>query len=148
MNFLASIRIALRALRVNKLRSSLTMLGIIIGVAAVIVMIAIGAGAQAIRIAVPFTASAATVPFIPLPIACQSWPSKRATPMASTSPYCVSLQVPRRIAYVDSIDTTALSGCSSTTRASEIMKPITFRSRQGDRFETKRASRRMMLCVS
>jgi putative ABC transport system permease protein len=47
MNFLASIRIALRALRVNKLRSSLTMLGIIIGVGAVIVMIAIGAGAQA-----------------------------------------------------------------------------------------------------
>ena len=47
MNFLASIQIALRALRVNKLRSTLTMLGIIIGVAAVIVMIAIGAGAQA-----------------------------------------------------------------------------------------------------
>jgi len=47
MTWLASIRIALRALRVNKLRSTLTMLGIIIGVAAVIVMIAIGAGAQA-----------------------------------------------------------------------------------------------------
>ncbi len=47
MNWLASIRIALRALRVNKLRSTLTMLGIIIGVAAVITMIAIGSGAQA-----------------------------------------------------------------------------------------------------
>ena len=47
MNLIASIRIALRALRVNKLRSSLTMLGIIIGVAAVITMIAVGAGAQA-----------------------------------------------------------------------------------------------------
>ncbi len=47
MTWLASVRIALRALRVNKLRSTLTMLGIIIGVAAVIVMIAIGAGAQA-----------------------------------------------------------------------------------------------------
>ena len=47
MNLLASIRIALRALRVNKLRSSLTMLGIIIGVGAVITMIAVGAGAQA-----------------------------------------------------------------------------------------------------
>jgi len=46
MNWLASIRIALRALRVNKLRSILTMLGIIIGVAAVITMIAVGAGAQ------------------------------------------------------------------------------------------------------
>ena len=47
MNLAASMRIALRALRVNKLRSSLTMLGIIIGVGAVITMIAIGAGAQA-----------------------------------------------------------------------------------------------------
>ena len=47
MTWLAGIRIALRALRVNKLRSILTMLGIIIGVGAVITMIAIGAGAQA-----------------------------------------------------------------------------------------------------
>jgi len=47
MNFLATLRIALNALRVNKLRSALTMLGIIIGVAAVIVMIAVGNGAQA-----------------------------------------------------------------------------------------------------
>ena len=46
MNVLASIRIALRALRTNKLRSALTMLGIIIGVAAVITMIAVGSGAQ------------------------------------------------------------------------------------------------------
>jgi putative ABC transport system permease protein len=47
MNFLATLRVALNALRVNKLRSALTMLGIIIGVAAVIVMIAIGGGARA-----------------------------------------------------------------------------------------------------
>ncbi|MDH4094315.1 MAG: ABC transporter permease [Betaproteobacteria bacterium] len=47
MNFAALTRVALRALSVNKLRSALTMLGIIIGVAAVIVMIAVGAGAQA-----------------------------------------------------------------------------------------------------
>ncbi|MBL8487836.1 MAG: ABC transporter permease [Rhodocyclaceae bacterium] len=47
MNFLATLRVALRALRVNKLRSALTMLGIIIGVAAVIIMVAVGAGAQA-----------------------------------------------------------------------------------------------------
>ena len=47
MSFLATIRIALAALRVNKLRSALTMLGIVIGVAAVIAMTAIGAGAQA-----------------------------------------------------------------------------------------------------
>ena len=42
-----SVRIALSALRVNKLRSALTMLGIIIGVGAVIAMVAVGAGAQA-----------------------------------------------------------------------------------------------------
>ncbi len=47
MNWLMGMRIALRALRVNKLRSTLTMLGIIIGVAAVITMIAVGSGAQA-----------------------------------------------------------------------------------------------------
>ena len=47
MNLLALLRVALRALAVNKLRSLLTMLGIIIGVGAVIVMIAVGSGAQA-----------------------------------------------------------------------------------------------------
>lgn len=45
MNFLAAFRIALRALTANTLRSILTMLGIIIGVAAVITMIAVGRGA-------------------------------------------------------------------------------------------------------
>jgi putative ABC transport system permease protein len=45
MNLLPPIRIALRALAANTLRSILTMLGIIIGVAAVITMIAVGNGA-------------------------------------------------------------------------------------------------------
>jgi len=47
VSFLATLRVALAALRVNKLRSALTMLGIIIGVGAVITMVAVGAGAQA-----------------------------------------------------------------------------------------------------
>jgi putative ABC transport system permease protein len=45
MNTLAALRSALRALAANTLRSILTMLGIIIGVAAVITMIAVGQGA-------------------------------------------------------------------------------------------------------
>ena len=45
MTFLAALRSALRALAANTLRSILTMLGIIIGVAAVITMIAVGQGA-------------------------------------------------------------------------------------------------------
>jgi len=47
MNFAATLAVAFRALAANKLRSALTMLGIVIGVAAVIVMIAVGRGAQA-----------------------------------------------------------------------------------------------------
>jgi putative ABC transport system permease protein len=43
---IASLQIALRALVVNKMRSGLTMLGIIIGVGAVIAMIAVGSGAK------------------------------------------------------------------------------------------------------
>jgi len=41
-----SLRIAARALRTNKMRSFLTMLGIIIGIASVIAMVAIGSGAS------------------------------------------------------------------------------------------------------
>ena len=47
MNWLMTLRIALRALGRNKLRAVLTMLGIIIGVGAVIAMVAIGEGAKA-----------------------------------------------------------------------------------------------------
>ena len=46
MNLLDTTRSALRSLRANKLRSALTALGIIIGVAAVITMLAVGEGAK------------------------------------------------------------------------------------------------------
>jgi len=46
MNFTESFRIALRALSANKARSMLTMLGVIIGVAAVILLVGIGTGVQ------------------------------------------------------------------------------------------------------
>ena len=47
MDPIESIRVALEALSANKLRSGLTMLGIIIGVGAVISLMSIGSGAQA-----------------------------------------------------------------------------------------------------
>src|SRR5580658_10601546 len=46
MNISNLLRIALRALQHNKLRAFLTMLGIIIGVGAVIAMVAIGQGSK------------------------------------------------------------------------------------------------------
>lgn len=45
MNILNNIRVALRALHANMLRSSLTVLGIVIGVAAVVALLSIGRGA-------------------------------------------------------------------------------------------------------
>ena len=48
MNLGENIRVALRALGANKLRSALTMLGIIIGVGAVVGLLAIGNGASAV----------------------------------------------------------------------------------------------------
>jgi putative ABC transport system permease protein len=48
MNMLVIFKIAFRALARNKMRSALTMLGIVIGVSAVIAMVSIGQGAQAL----------------------------------------------------------------------------------------------------
>jgi putative ABC transport system permease protein len=47
MSILMTLRIALKALNRNKMRTALTMLGMIIGVAAVITMVALGTGASA-----------------------------------------------------------------------------------------------------
>ncbi|MER7006608.1 ABC transporter permease [Dactylosporangium sp. NPDC000555] len=50
MNIFETVRFALRAITANKLRSSLTVLGILIGVAAVILLVAVGNGsAQAVQ---------------------------------------------------------------------------------------------------
>ena len=50
MKLYDSFRSALQSLIVNKLRSALTMLGVIIGVASVIAMVAVGNGASVRRI--------------------------------------------------------------------------------------------------
>ena len=47
MSFVEALQIAFQALRANKTRSLLTMLGIIVGVAAVVCMVAVGEGARA-----------------------------------------------------------------------------------------------------
>ena len=46
INIESAVKISFRALRVNKMRSALTMLGIIIGVMAVIAMLSVGSGAR------------------------------------------------------------------------------------------------------
>ncbi len=46
MNFFSTFQVATKAIIVNKVRSFLTMLGIIIGVAAIILLVSIGAGIQ------------------------------------------------------------------------------------------------------
>src|SRR5512138_2043292 len=47
MDLRETFRVALLAIRRNKVRSALTMLGVVIGVASVIAMIALGSGARA-----------------------------------------------------------------------------------------------------
>ena len=46
MNIFEALRVAVAGLLANRLRSSLTMLGILIGVAAVILLVAVGNGAS------------------------------------------------------------------------------------------------------
>ena len=46
MSFAEAVRVAWEALRANKLRSALTMLGVVIGVMSVVLLVAIGSGAR------------------------------------------------------------------------------------------------------
>ena len=46
MNLIETIRLAIQSLRVNRLRSALTTLGIVLGVAALVCMVAVGEGAR------------------------------------------------------------------------------------------------------
>src|SRR5205807_7436033 len=48
MNLLLTLRVALRALRTNKMRAGLTVLGVVIGIAAVTAMVSIGESAGAL----------------------------------------------------------------------------------------------------
>jgi putative ABC transport system permease protein len=48
VDFLESLRIALRTLGANRVRSALTMLGVVVGVAAVILLVSIGTGVKAV----------------------------------------------------------------------------------------------------
>ena len=48
MNFLLTIRIALRALAKNKMRAALTVLGVVIGIAAVTTMVSVGQSASSL----------------------------------------------------------------------------------------------------
>ena len=76
---MTSVRIAFRALRVNRTRSALTMLGIIIGVAAVIAMVGVGAGATAAIFALLAAApTASNIPALPPIVA----PAPRTSPPA------------------------------------------------------------------
>ena len=48
MNFLLTVRIALRALAKNKMRAALTVLGVVIGIAAVTTMVSLGQSASSL----------------------------------------------------------------------------------------------------
>ena len=53
MLFSENFKIAIRALRANKMRAALTMLGIMIGVATVVALLSVGNGATAIHLLMP-----------------------------------------------------------------------------------------------
>ena len=77
MLFKESVTIALTALLSNKLRSILTMLGIIIGIAAVIVMISIGMGVRKnITDSIASLGSNMLIPTRPTPAVCVPLPAQ------------------------------------------------------------------------
>src|SRR6266508_1341847 len=76
-----NLRVALHALAVNKLRSALTMLGVVIGVAAVIALLSIGRGVQS-TISQRITALGSNLLFVTP--GRQSQPGARAASAATT----------------------------------------------------------------
>ena len=84
MNPLQTLRVALRALRRNKLRSFLTTLGVVIGVAAVIAMVAIGEGAKA-RVEEAFASMGSNLLIIMPPTTSSSTSSDRKSTRLNSS---------------------------------------------------------------
>jgi putative ABC transport system permease protein len=58
MNFFVTLRIAVRALAKNRMRAGLTVLGVVIGIAAVTTMVSIGQSASALVQGVSFILAA------------------------------------------------------------------------------------------
>ena len=95
MSVFMVFRVALKALGRNKMRTALTMLGMIIGVAAVITMVALGTGAQT-SIEAQIQGTDVDFPLI------RSWPATRRRARATsswgrkTSPTCRRRRAARR----------------------------------------------------
>jgi putative ABC transport system permease protein len=107
MNLLESLRVALRGLSSNKMRTALTMLGIIIGVGVVIIVVAIGQGASQ-RVADTINALGTNLltvqngpPRVRLTAAVRSTSSTNATGTSSSSSSSSSSAAPNRLMLQD-----------------------------------------------
>ena len=93
MSLLMTFRVAFKALGRNKLRTALTMLGMIIGVAAVIAMVALGTGAKAMieeQVRATGTNLITVTPGSKLPAASAAAPAPRRASSPRTPRRCAS----------------------------------------------------------